>query len=101
MEFLEFELPIKEIIDKIDKYKSKKNEAALNKSSKYKLLQKKLEETKKIVYGNLTPWQKVQLSRHPNRPYTLDYINNILAMYLIDYSIFTNLIIFSGNNIAT
>ena len=79
MEFLEFELPIKEIIDKIDKYKSKKNEAALNKSSKYKLLQKKLDETKKTIYGNLTPWQKVQLSRHPNRPYTLDYINNILG----------------------
>ena len=79
MEFLEFELPIKKIIDQIDKYKSKKNEAALSKSKTYKVLQKKLDETKKTVYGNLTPWQKVQLSRHPNRPYTLDYINNILG----------------------
>ena len=79
MEFLEFELPIKEVIDQIDKYKSKKNESALSKSKKYKLLQKKLNEAKKNVYGNLTPWQKVQLSRHPNRPYTLDYINNILG----------------------
>ena len=41
MEFLEFELPIKEVIDQIDKYKSKKNESALSKSKKYKLLQKK------------------------------------------------------------
>ena len=79
MEFLEFELPIKEIIDQIDKYKSKKDEAGLSNSKAYKLLQKKLDETKEAVYGNLTPWQKVQLSRHPNRPYTLDYINNILG----------------------
>ena len=66
MEFLEFELPIKKVIDQIDKYKSKKNESALSNSKKYKLLQKKLDEAKKNVYGNLTPWQKVQLSRHPN-----------------------------------
>ena len=79
MEFLEFELPIKEVIDQIDKYKSKKNESALSKSKTYKALQNKLDETKKTVYGNLTPWQKVQLSRHPNRPYTLDYIKNILG----------------------
>ena len=79
MEFLEFELPIKEIIDQIDKYKSKKDEAGLSNSKTYKLLQKKLDETKETIYGNLTPWQKVQLSRHPNRPYTLDYINNILG----------------------
>ena len=79
MEFLEFELPIKKIIDQIDKYKSKKDEAGLSNSKTYKLLQKKLNETKKTIYSNLTPWQKVQLSRHPNRPYTLDYINNILG----------------------
>ena len=79
MEFLEFELPIKKVIDQIDKYKSKKNESALSKSKTYKALQKKLAETKNTVYGNLTPWQKVQLSRHPSRPYTLDYINNILG----------------------
>ena len=79
MEFLEFELPIKEIIDQINKYKSKKDEAGLSNSKTYKLLQKKLDETKETIYGNLTPWQKVQLSRHPNRPYTLDYINNILG----------------------
>jgi len=79
MEFLEFELPIKEIIDQIDKCKSVEDQTSVNTSNKYKLLQKKLDETKKTIYGNLTPWQKVQLSRHPNRPYTLDYINNILG----------------------
>ena len=39
----------------------------------------KLKSTIKDIYGNLTPWQKVQISRHPDRPYTLDYINNILG----------------------
>ena len=43
----------------------------------YNLLQKKLVETKKDIYGNLSAWQRVQLSRHPNRPYTLDYIKYI------------------------
>jgi len=79
MEFLEFELPIKEIIDQIEKCKSIEDEASVDTSKTYKLLQKKLEKTKKDIYGNLTPWQRVQLSRHPNRPYTLDYIENILA----------------------
>ena len=77
MEFLEFELPIKEIIDQIEKCKSIEDETSVDTSKTYKLLQKKLDETKKDIYGNLTPWQRVQLSRHPNRPYTLDYIENI------------------------
>ena len=79
MEFLDFELPIKEIIDQIEKCKSIEDEASVDTSKTYKLLQKKLEKTKKDIYGNLTPWQRVQLSRHPNRPYALDYIENILG----------------------
>ncbi len=79
MEFLDFELPIKEIIDKIKKYESIEDKVSVKKSNKYKLLQKKLDQTKIDIYGNLTPWQKVQLSRHPNRPYTLDYIENIIG----------------------
>jgi len=77
MEFLEFEVPIKEILDQIDKCKSIENESEVDITKTYNLLQKKLADTKKNVYGNLSSWQKVQLSRHPNRPYTLDYINNI------------------------
>ena len=79
MEFLDFELPIKEIIDKIKKHESIEDKDSVNKSNRYKLLQKKLDQAKKDIYGNLTPWQKVQLSRHPNRPYTLDYIENIIG----------------------
>ena len=77
MEFLDFEVPIKEILDQIDKCKSIENESNVDITKTYNLLQKKLVETKKDIYGNLSAWQKVQLSRHPNRPYTLDYINNI------------------------
>ena len=77
MEFLEFEVPIKEILDQIEKCKSIENESDVDITKTYNLLQKKLVEAKKDIYGNLSAWQKVQLSRHPNRPYTLDYINNI------------------------
>ena len=77
MEFLEFEVPIKEMLDQIDKCKSIENESDVDITKTYNLLQKKLVETKKGLYNNLSAWQKVQLSRHPNRPYTLDYINNI------------------------
>ena len=73
MEFLEFEVPIKEILDQIDKCKSIENESEVDITKTYNLLQKKLADTKKNVYGNLSSWQKVQLSRHPNRPYTLLY----------------------------
>ena len=77
MEFLDFEVPIKEILDQIDKCKSIENESDVDITKTYNLLQKKLVETKKDIYGNLSAWQRVQLSRHPNRPYTLDYIKNI------------------------
>ena len=77
MEFLEFEVPIKEILDQIEKCKSIENESDVDITKTYNLLQRKLVETKKDIYGNLSAWQRVQLSRHPNRPYTLDYINHI------------------------
>ena len=77
MEFLDFEVPVKEVLDQIDKCKSIKNESDVDVTKTFNLLQKKLVETKKDIYKNLSAWQRVQLSRHPNRPYALDYINNI------------------------
>ena len=77
MEFLDFEAPVKDIIDQINKCKSIENESDVDVTKTYNLLQKKLVDTKKNIYSNLTSWQRVQLSRHPNRPYTLDYINYI------------------------
>ena len=51
------------------------NESKVDVKDTYKNLIAKIEQTKKDIYSNLTPWQRVQLSRHPSRPYTLDYIN--------------------------
>ena len=77
MEYLEFELPIKELEDQLQKCQIIGDESKVDVTEACKQIQKKLESTKKEIYKNLTPWQRVQLSRHPNRPYTLDYINAI------------------------
>lgn len=75
MEYLDFELPIKELNDQLDKCQLIGEESSIDVTDTCKNIEKKLEETKKEIYGNLTAWQRVQLSRHPNRPYTLDYIH--------------------------
>lgn len=77
MEYLEFELPIKELQEQYDKAAKIGEESEIDVSETCKQIEQKLEETKKELYKNLTPWQRVQLSRHPNRPYTLDYIKAI------------------------
>ena len=74
MEYLEFELPIKELEDQLQKCQVIGKESEVDVTETCDQIQKKLECTKKEIYKNLTPWQRVQLSRHPNRPYTLDYI---------------------------
>ena len=84
MEFLDFEVPIKEVLDQIDKCKSSENESDVDVTKTFNLLQKKLVETKKDIYKNLSAWQRVQLSRHPNRPYALDYINNICGTSFLE-----------------
>ena len=84
MEFLDFEVPVKEVLDQIDKCKSIKNESDVDVTKTFNLLQKKLVETKKDIYKNLSAWQRVQLSRHPNRPYALDYINNICGTSFLE-----------------
>jgi acetyl-CoA carboxylase carboxyl transferase subunit alpha len=75
--YLEFEKPIEEINLNIDKTNEIGAKGSVDNSSLLKELQQKLETTTKEVYSNLTPWQRVQLSRHPERPYTLDYIKAI------------------------
>ncbi len=77
MEYLDFELPIKELEEQLDKCLSIGEESGIDISDSCKKIEKKLEETRKQIFSNLTPWQKVQIARHPMRPYTLDYINNI------------------------
>ena len=74
MEYLDFELPIKDINDQIDKCKSIGNESRVDVTETCNLLADKLYKKKIEIYENLTAWQRVQMSRHPSRPYTLDYI---------------------------
>ncbi|MFD2824353.1 acetyl-CoA carboxylase carboxyltransferase subunit alpha [Lacinutrix iliipiscaria] len=74
MEYLEFELPIKELEDQLQKCQVIGEESDVDVTETCKQIEKKLIATKKDIYKNLTPWQRVQMSRHPNRPYTLDHI---------------------------
>jgi len=77
MEYLDFELPIKELNEQYEKACAIGTESDVDVSNTCAQIKNKLDETKKNIYKNLTPWQRVQLSRHPNRPYTLDYIKAI------------------------
>ena len=77
MEYLEFEKPLEAINLQIEKAEQLSNEGGVDVSATIKDLEKTLDKCRKEIYGNLTPWQRVELSRHPNRPYTLDYIQSI------------------------
>ncbi len=77
MEYLEFELPIKDLQEQLEKCQLIGEESDVDVTETCKQIEKKLADTKKDIYKNLTAWQRVQLSRHPNRPYTLDHINAI------------------------
>ncbi|MEG9326943.1 acetyl-CoA carboxylase carboxyltransferase subunit alpha [Salinimicrobium catena] len=77
MEYLDFELPIKELEEQYQKACAIGQESEVDVSATCRQIEKRLNETKKEIYKNLTAWQRVQLSRHPNRPYTLDYIHAI------------------------
>jgi len=80
---LEFEKPIYELQEQIDKLrKSADNNKALNFDKEIKNLEKKITELKKKIFTNLTAWQKVQLARHPLRPYFLDYVERIFDNFI-------------------
>ena len=75
MEYLDFELPLKDLKDQLEKCNLLGDESKVDVRDTSKKLKEKIEAKKKEIYSNITPWQRVQLSRHPSRPYTLDYIN--------------------------
>jgi len=79
---LDFEKPIVELEKKIQELKNFISEKKIDLSSEVKKLEDRLEHLKKDTYNNLTAWQKVQLARHPLRPYTLDYINMIMSDFV-------------------
>jgi acetyl-CoA carboxylase carboxyl transferase subunit alpha len=79
---LDFEKPIVELEKKIQELKSFMIEKKIDLSAEIKKLDDKLEHLKKDTYINLSAWQKVQLARHPLRPYTLDYISMIMSDFV-------------------
>jgi acetyl-CoA carboxylase carboxyl transferase subunit alpha len=74
MEYLDFELPIKELHDQLNKCKLIGKKSNIDVTETCDQIEKKLKNTKEEIYANLSAWQRVQLSRHPSRPFTLDYI---------------------------
>jgi len=86
MTFLDFEKPIAELLEQIEKAKQIAEKSKIDISATIRELEQKVQDTRKDIYSKLTPWQRVQLSRHPDRPYTLSYIQaitdgNFLELY--------------------
>jgi acetyl-CoA carboxylase carboxyl transferase subunit alpha len=77
MEYLDFELPIKALQEQYEKACEIGADSEVDVTDTCKQIKLKLDNKKKEIYSNLNAWQRVQLSRHPNRPYTLDFINAI------------------------
>ncbi|MDG1063298.1 MAG: acetyl-CoA carboxylase carboxyltransferase subunit alpha [Flavobacteriaceae bacterium] len=84
MEYLDFESPIKELQEQYNKACKIGEESDVDVSNTCKQIEQKLLETKKEIYKNITPWQRVQLSRHPDRPYTMDYIKAICGTSFLE-----------------
>lgn len=84
MEYLDFELPIKELEEQLQKCHVIGQESAVDVSTTCKQITDKLVTTKQDIYQNLTAWQRVQLSRHPSRPYTLDHIRALCGATFLE-----------------
>ena len=77
--FLEFEQPIAELEHKIEELRFVQDESAVDISEEIGKLSEKSQLLTKDLYTRLTPWQVAQIARHPQRPYTMDYVNNIFT----------------------
>ena len=78
---LEFEKPLVELKKKIQELEKFSKENSIDVSAQLDALHARQEEEMKNIYGNLTPWQRVQLARHPERPYTMDYIDRLFSNF--------------------
>ncbi|NBQ02829.1 MAG: acetyl-CoA carboxylase carboxyl transferase subunit alpha, partial [Opitutae bacterium] len=76
---LDFEKPLLDLEKQLDELLQSSKDSDLDFSQEIKAIEKKIDITKREVYSDLTSWQKVQLSRHPNRPFSLDYIERIFT----------------------
>ena len=81
-QFLDFEKPIKELFDEIEKLKQTAEKTKVDLSDSIKKLQDQVIEKRREITQHLTPWQRVQLSRHPDRPYTLKYIDKMCTHFV-------------------
>lgn len=81
MQYLDFEKPIESLYEEIEKLKEVAEKTKVDMSSAIKEMESKIETTRKEIYSNLNDWQRVQLSRHPERPYTNFYISRIFSKY--------------------
>ena len=79
---LDFEKPLEELIEQLDKAKETHEKGQVNMSDTIAQLNRKINNEKKELHSNLSGWQKVQISRHQERPYTLDYINAITKNFV-------------------
>src|SRR6185437_5049562 len=79
---LEFEKPIIELENKIGELRSCAASEHLDFSDEIRVLEEKCEQLKEQVYGHLTPWQRVSIARHPQRPYALDYIQALCTGFI-------------------
>lgn len=80
--YLEFEKPIAEIKGKLAEWEKLSESSEVDFSGDLNLLRKRLDDTVESIFSNLTAWQRVQLARHPERPYTLDYIERIFTDFM-------------------
>lgn len=74
MNYLDFEQPLQELEEELEKIKASAEKAQVDMNPSIAELQAKIQETTRQIFSKLSPWQKVQLSRHPDRPYTLAYM---------------------------
>ena len=81
-QFLDFEKPIKDLYDQLEQIKATAEKNKTDVSGYIQTLEQKIVEAKRELTASLTPWQKVQLSRHPDRPYTLKYIEKMTENFI-------------------
>ncbi|MBN8670883.1 MAG: acetyl-CoA carboxylase carboxyltransferase subunit alpha [Flavipsychrobacter sp.] len=81
MQFLDFEKPLEELYQQMNKLKEMSAKNQVDVSATVRELEASIEKTREKIYTGLTPWQRVQLSRHPERPYTLYYIEKIFSNF--------------------
>lgn len=77
----EFEKPILELEKQLEELRHKASAQKIDLHAEIKSMEKKVEDTKREIYSNLTAWQRVQVSRHPKRPYFLDYVNYVFENF--------------------